>query len=468
MKSLWFRSALLEKGWAERVRISIDAGLVARIEADVSAEPADEQHAIAVPGVSNVHSHAFQRAMAGLAEIAGPRADNFWTWREAMYRFVDAIGPEQLEAITAFAYMEMLESGFTRVGEFHYVHHDPEGQPYTHRGELADRVATAALDTGIGLTLLPVMYAHSNFSGLPPTHGQRRFINNVEGFARIVEDGLAAIGPLSDAMLGVAPHSLRAVTPQELKAVIALAPNGPVHIHAAEQLKEVEDCLDWCNQRPVEWLLDHAPVDERWCIVHATHITPEETHRLAASGAVAGLCPVTEANLGDGVFPTPAFLEAGGAFGVGSDSNILISPTEELRMLEYAQRLEHRSRNVLASSTHRSTGRRLFEGALLGGSRALGVSGRARRSHAREELSANNGGWLRVGASADIVSLDAESASLAGRRGDEILDSWIFAGRGNMVESVWRHGKKVVAGGRHVDHERITVRYRNVLTKLLG
>jgi formimidoylglutamate deiminase len=451
MKALWFRTALLEKGWATNVRIGIEAGRVANIEASVAAAPADEQHAIGVPGMSNVHSHAFQRAMAGLAETAGPRADNFWTWREAMYRFLDAIGPQELEAITAFAFMEMLESGFTRVGEFHYVHHDPDGRPYPNAGELSHRVAAASQETGIGLTLLPVMYAHSNFAGRAPTHGQRRFINDVEQFARIVEEGRRAIGSLQDAVLGVAPHSLRAVTPQELSTAIALVPQGPIHIHAAEQVKEVEDCIDWSGQRPVEWLLNHAPVDARWCVIHATHITPDETRRLAGTEAVAGLCPVTEANLGDGVFPTPAFLDAGGSFGVGSDSNILISPVEELRMLEYAQRLENRSRNVLASTEQRSTGRRLYEAALVGGARALGAG------HGR----------LKVGASADIVSLDPRHASLAGRRGDDILDSWIFAGRGSVVDGVWRHGRKLVSGGRHVDHDRIVACYRDMLEQLL-
>jgi formiminoglutamate deiminase len=451
MSVLWFRSALLERGWAANVRVVIEAGRIVSVEPAAGAEDADERHEIAIPGLPNVHSHAFQRAMAGLAEVAGPRADNFWTWREAMYRFLDAIGPGELEAITAFAFMEMLESGFTRVGEFHYVHHDPEGRPYGNPGELSHRVAAAARETGIALTLLPVMYAHSNFSGLPPTHGQRRFINNPDGFARIVEEGRHAIASLDEAVIGVAPHSLRAVTPDEFNAAVALAPEGPIHIHAAEQVKEVEDCLDWCGQRPIEWLLNHAALDARWCIVHATHVTPEEMHRLAASGAVAGLCPITEANLGDGVFPTPAYLEAGGAFGIGSDSNILISPAEELRMLEYAQRLTLRSRNVLASTDQRSTGRRLFEAALSGGSRATGAASK-----------------LQPGACADIVTLDSSHPILAGRRTDELLDSWIFAARGGLIDCVWRHGQKLVTSGHHIAHDRISSLYRQTLTQLLS
>jgi formimidoylglutamate deiminase len=450
MSALWFQTALLPEGWADRVRLVIDAGRIQRVETGVDAQPTDERHAIGLPGMFNVHSHAFQRAMAGLTEVAGPRSDNFWTWREAMYRFLDAIGPDDLEAITAFAFMEMLESGFTHVGEFHYVHHDPRGRPYSQPGELATRVAAASKDSGIGLTLLPVMYAHSNFGGLPPTQGQRRFINDLSGFERIVEASRSAVSSLDGAVVGVAPHSLRAVTPQELNAVIALVPQGPIHIHAAEQVKEVEDSIAWSGQRPVEWLLNHGAVNERWCLVHATHMTVEETHRLASSRAVAGLCPITEANLGDGVFPTPMFLNARGAIAIGSDSNVLIGPADELRMLEYAQRLHLRSRNVLASTEHRSTGRRLYEAALTGGARALGIE--------RYGLTAES--------PADIISLDADHSSLVGRRGDEILDSWIFAGRGAVVDCGWRYGRKLVSNGRHVNRDHLLSRYRRTCEQL--
>jgi formimidoylglutamate deiminase len=452
MTSLWFEHALLERGWQQKVRLGIEAGRIRTIDAGAESTTDDERHAVAIPGLANLHSHAFQRAMAGLAETAGPGTDNFWTWREAMYRFADTIGPDELEAITAFAFMEMLESGFTRVGEFHYVHHDPSGHPYANLAELSERVASASAESGIALTLLPVMYAHSNFGGLAPTHGQRRFINSVEDFERIINASRRVADTLDDAVVGIAPHSLRAVTPDELRAVIALAPDAPVHIHAAEQTREVDDCLDWSKQRPVEWLLDHAPVDERWCLVHATHMTDAETQRLATRGAVAGLCPVTESNLGDGVFPTAAFLAAGGHFGIGTDSNILISPAEELRALEYIQRLTHRARNVLASDETRSTGRRLFDAALSGGAQALGAGYSA----------------IAIGAPADIVSLDTHHPSLAARTGDDLLDSWIFATHGAAIDSVWRAGLKLVAHGTHIARERITSRYRKVLGRILG
>jgi formiminoglutamate deiminase len=449
--SLWFRSALLPQGWAESTRFTIEAGRVARIEPGVSPGPGDERHEIAVPGMPNVHSHAFQRAMAGLTEVAGPGEDSFWTWRELMYRFLERLGPEELEAISAFAFMEMLETGFTRVGEFHYLHHDPQGKPYGDSAELTHRIVAAAQSSGIGLTLLPVLYAHANFGGLAPSFGQRRFINDIDRFARLFEASRSAARPLADAIVGVAPHSLRAVTPEELRAVVALVPQGPIHIHAAEQIKEVEDCVAWSGRRPVEWLLEHVPIDLRWCLIHSTQLTDDETRRLAATGAVAGLCPVTEANLGDGIFPAQEYLRFGGAFGIGTDSNILIDPAAELRALEYSQRLVHRRRNVLAGGAMQSTGRRLFDGAIVGGNRSLGIK--------------TSG--LVEGAAADIVSLDADHSCLIARRADALLDGWIFAARDHAVDCVWRAGRQVVSGGRHKEREAIEFRYLNVMRQLL-
>lgn len=446
---LWFETALLSEGWREHVRIHVSGGLISRIERGVDPAPGDERHGTAIPGLANVHSHGFQRGMAGLAEIRGPQGDNFWTWREVMYRFLDRLDPDDVEAITAEAYLEMLERGFTRVGEFHYLHHDPSGMPYANVGELSSRVVAAAQDTAIGLTLLPVFYAHSNFGGLPPLASQRRFINDIERFAAIVGECCKAVSKLKDANVGIAPHSLRAVTPEELENVLPLSRGGPIHIHASEQTKEVDDCVAWTGARPVEWLLDHANVDEHWCLVHATHMTEREVVRLAESGAVAGLCPVTEANLGDGIFPAESYLRAGGTFGIGTDSNVSIDAAGELRALEYAQRLTQRSRNVLAPAEGTSTGRSLFDAAIAGGAKALGLA---------------TAGLLE-GASADIVALNASDAALAGRTGDFVVDSWIFAGA--AVDCVWRHGREVVRQGRHVDRERIQARYRNTMKRLM-
>lgn len=451
MDRFWFRTALLPTGWAQGVALHVHDGHITAVRTGVSATGADDCHAVAIPGLANVHSHTFQRAMAGLAERSGPACDDFWTWREVMYSFVDRLGPEEVEAIAALAFAEMLESGFTRVAEFHYLHHQPDGSPYGQVAELAIRIAAAAAETGIGLTLLPVLYSYGNFGGAPPGGAQRRFINDTERFSRLVADSHEAVRPLAGARVGVAPHSLRAVAPPDLDLVGQLAIDGPIHIHVAEQIKEVNDCLAWSGRRPVEWLLDHAAVDARWCLVHATHLTPSETHALAGSGAVVGLCPVTEANLGDGVFPARGYLGLEGRIGVGTDSNIRIDAAAELCALEYSQRLALQQRNVLAGAPGQSTGRRLFTAALQGGAQASGFPDAA----------------LAPGCFADFLTLNVDHPSLVGRREDELLDSWIFAGGRSAIDCVWRAGRQVVSAGRHLQHERITRRYCEVLRRLL-
>ncbi|GAA0299078.1 formimidoylglutamate deiminase [Sphingomonas oligophenolica] len=449
MRHLWFDIACLPLGWGRRVRIGVDGGAIASVETDVDAQPSDERHGAALPGLCNVHSHGFQRGMAGLSERRGRPDDDFWSWREVMYRFLDRLSPEDIAAITAQAYVEMLESGFTRVGEFHYLHNDVDGVRYADPAETAGAIVAAAETSGIGLTLLPVFYAHGDFGAAAAAPGQRRFLSDVDGFARLVEASRATLP--ADALLGVAPHSLRAVTPDELSAILPLAGDGPIHIHAAEQVREVEACIAWSGARPVEWLLDHAAVDDRWCLVHATHLTDRECDRLAASGAVAGLCPVTEANLGDGIFPAVRYLAAGGWFGVGTDSNILIDAAGELRAVEYAQRLAHRRRALLADEDKPSVGQALFAGAQAGGAQALGVRG-----------------GLAVGAPADLLSLDPDHPALAGATPDTLLDRWIFAARHGAIDCVWRGGRKWVEGGRHVDADAVAERYRRTVGGLLA
>ena len=368
-----------------------------------------------------------------------------------MYRFVGRMTAEDIEAVAAQAYVEMLEAGFTRVGEFHYIHHDVSGAPYGNLAELAERIAAAAEATGIGLTLLPVFYAHAGFGGRAPETGQRRFVNDIDRFSRLIEASRHALAGHEGAIVGVAPHSLRAVTPAELGAMVTLAGPGPIHIHIAEQMREVDECIAWSGQRPLEWLFDHAPVDRRWCLVHATHATDAEIRSIAESGAVAGLCPVTEANLGDGTFNAPEFIKRGGVFGIGSDSNVLIGVSDELRQLEYSQRLALKARNVMACGGTASTGRALFDGAMRGGSQALGV--------------ASTG--LMEGAFADIVSLDAENVAFAGRSSDAILDSWIFGAGCSLVDCVWARGRKVVKDGRHHGRETVALRFRRALEGLL-
>ena len=358
--ALWCEQAWLPEGWRSNVRLTLEKGRISAIEAGVEPASGDERHAIFLPAMPNLHSHAFQRGMAGLAERAGTGDDSFWSWREVMYRFVDRLDPEGMAVIAALAFAEMLESGFARVGEFHYLHHDVDGRPYDDIGAMAQAIAAAAGETGIALTLLPVFYAHSGFGGAAPTQGQRRFINDVDRYARLLDASRAAIASLDDAVVGVAPHSLRAATADELAAVTALAPDAPIHIHIAEQMPEVEACLAWSGARPVEWLMGHADVSPDWCLVHATHITDAERAAIVQSGAGAGLCPITEANLGDGLFPARAFLAEGGRFGVGSDSNVEIDAAAELRLLEYGQRLAQRGRNLRADGAGQSSAARPY------------------------------------------------------------------------------------------------------------
>ncbi|MFQ5985234.1 MAG: formimidoylglutamate deiminase [Alphaproteobacteria bacterium] len=456
MTDLFAESALLPDGWAENVRFNVGRdGRLAEVAANAPAQRAERLKGPVIPGMPNLHSHAFQRAMAGLAERAGPEEDSFWTWREAMYGFLDRIGPDELSAIAAQLYVEMLKAGYTAVGEFHYLHHDTQGRPYADPAELSVRVVEAALEAGIGITHLPVLYAYGNFGGVPPAPGQRRFVHRFESFLALVEALHRRYRSEPRVRIGIAPHSLRAVTPDILNRVLEeLAtrdPSASIHVHVAEQEREVEDCLAWSGARPVAWLLDHAPVSARWCLVHATHMTGEETRALARSGAVVGLCPTTEANLGDGLFPLPDFLAAGGAFGIGSDSHVSVSPAEELRWLEYGQRLLHRRRNIATPPGGGSVGAELYRRALSGGARALGRAI----------------GALEAGAFADLVVLDAEQAQLLGRQGDLLLDALIFSGNANPVRDVMVAGRWVVREGRHEKEDSILARYLKAVAGLV-
>ncbi|MGO4572490.1 formimidoylglutamate deiminase [Microvirga sp. 2TAF3] len=452
MRKLFLDHALLRTGWARDVAIDVEGGTIRAIRMQALPEGRERLAGITLPGLPNLHSHTFQRGMAGLAETRGPQGDSFWTWRQVMYRFLGQLTPDDVEAIAAFATMEMLEGGFTALAEFHYLHHDRDGRPFADVAELSGRIAAAADETGIGLTLLPVLYTQGGFGGVAPNEGQRRFINDIEGYFRLVEGARKAAGFLDDAVVGIAPHSLRAVTPDALERALAAASEGPIHLHIAEQVKEVEDCIAWSGQRPVAWLLDHAPVDKRWCLVHATHLDSAEMHGLAAADAVAGLCPITEANLGDGIFEGVEFLAAGGRFGVGSDSNIEISAAGELKQFEYSQRLKRRARNVLAQRDGESTGRALYTGALAGGAQALG----------------RHVGALEVGYRADMVVLDAAHPALAALSGDRWLDAYIFVAGKAAIDQVIVAGQTVVTEGRHHKRDAITARYAGTMAHILA
>lgn len=451
-RTLLLRHALLPSGFAGNVRLRIEGGLIAAVEPDGDTAGAETIAGIALPGVPNLHSHAFQRGMAGLAERRGPAEDSFWTWREVMYRFLARLSPDDVEAIAALAYMEMLEGGFTLVGEFHYLHHGIGGAPYADPAELAARIVAAASGTGIGLTLLPCYYAQGGFAEAPPQPGQARFINNRDGFARLLEGAQTHAARWPGTRVGVAPHSLRAVSARDLAAIAALSPDGPVHIHAAEQVKEVEDCLAATGRRPVEWLLEEAGLDPSWCLIHATHMSGIETEALAATGAVAGLCPITEASLGDGVFPGPPFLAAGGGFGIGTDSNVAIDAAAELRQLEYAQRLMLRGRNLMSTVEGESTGSRLLREALAGGAQAL----------------AQPMGALAPGNRADLVVLDADNSAFAAAGPEAWLDAWIFSGGRDCIDTVVAGGTTLVEGGRHRGREAIVRRFREAMRRLVA
>ena len=459
MKRLHFDRALLAEGWRSDVAVTIDGRAISAIAPDSPPAPdAERIGGIAIPGLPNVHSHAFQRALAGLAErqAAGgdaPDDDSFWTWREVMYRFLARMAPDHIEAVAALAYVEMLEAGFTGVGEFHYLHNAPDGSRYADPAETAGRIVAAARTAGIGLTLLPCFYARGGCGGQPATPGQVRFLSDLGAFQRLMQASRAHVATLDGARLGIAPHSLRAVDGAELKAVCEAFPAGPVHIHAAEQEREVAECLAWSGARPVQWLLDNMGVDARWCLIHATHMTGDETLGLARSGAVAGLCPITEANLGDGIFPGAAFVQAGGRYAVGSDSNVRIAANEELRTLEHSQRLRDRRRNS-QGRPGASTGRALYEAARSGGAQALGLETEARA------------GGLAAGQTADIVVLDATDPALIGRCDDTALDAWVFAA-GRVVRHVFAAGRHVVIDGRHIDADRVRSRYAETARRLL-
>lgn len=435
--------ALLPEGWAKDVRLRVEKGRIVEVTTGV---PGSGHHAI-LPAPVNLHSHTFQRAMAGLTEARTAGQDSFWTWRALMYRFLDRLSPEDVQAIAAQAMVEMAEAGFSAVCEFHYLHHPVGGGTYADPAEMSGRVAAAAQETGLGLTHLPVIYEQGGVDGRVLAGGQLRFGSAPEVYARVLDGAGRALSGLPDAVLGVAPHSLRAVSRGTLDRVGGMT-DGPVHIHIAEQVAEVTEVQAAWGARPVEWAVANLPLDGRWCMIHATQMVPAEVAALARTGAVAGLCPITEANLGDGVFDAPGWLRAGGAFGVGTDANVRISLAEELRLLEYSQRLALKARAVLADG--RSTGRLLWEEAAAGGARAAG----------------RGTGRIEVGQWADLLALETGDLRLEGLAGDQLLDAFTFAGRDGLVADLWSAGRHIVQGGRHIAREAVEARFRAVMHRL--
>jgi formimidoylglutamate deiminase len=452
MAHIFAKRAFLPQGWCENVRVSLQDGKITAINIADTAKPGDTRVDALLPALPNLHSHTFQRAMAGMTERRGETADSFWTWRDLMYRFLQHLQPDDIEAIAAFAFMEMQESGFGAVGEFHYLHHAPGGARYDAIDELSQRIMAAAQTTGIGLTHLPVLYSYAGLGKKPLAGNQLRFGNDLEQFERMQSAATQSLKSLpSDARIGVAPHSLRAVSPEQLHAVAQHASHGPIHMHIAEQTREVTEVEAAYGKRPVRWLLDTMKIDDRWCLVHSTHMDSSEMKGLAKSGAVAGLCPITEANLGDGIFEGSAFLQAGGRFGVGTDSNILISAVEELRTLEYSQRLNQRQRNVMITAPG-STGEALLTASLKGGAQAL----------------ARDCGSIAAGQWADLVAIDSTFGNLFPSSNAQLLDSWIFSSSSRVVTDLWSAGRHCVKEGKHVARSSIEQSYRKTMTRLMS
>lgn len=449
MPAYFASRALLPTGWAHNVRLEVDAhGQLAQVIPNTDSDGCLRLHGDVVPGMPNLHSHAFQRAMAGLAEVAGNPQDSFWTWRDLMYRLVQRLTPEQVGVIARQLYIEMLKGGYTQVAEFHYLHHTPEGKAYADRGEMTGRLSEAALQAGIGMTLLPVLYSYAGFGAQPAQAGQRRFIQSVESYLeqqQVIARQLAG-QPLQNQ--GLCFHSLRAVELGQMQQILAASDQTlPVHIHIAEQQKEVNDCLAWSGQRPVAWLYEHLPVDSRWCLVHATHLDREELEQLARSKAVAGLCPTTEANLGDGIFPGDSYLHHQGRWGIGSDSHVSLNVVEELRWFEYGQRLRDQRRNRLTTPEQPAVADVLYQQALRGGAQACGTAI----------------GKLAVGYRADWLVLDGEDPYLASAPDASILNRWLFAGGKEQIRDVFVAGRQVIEQGRHALQQQSSAEFLQVL-----
>ena len=438
-------TALTDKGWQDNITLTVIDGKIDAIATKSSGDKTADIHVpVLLPAPCNVHSHAFQRAMAGLTEFRGDHPeDSFWTWRQLMYRFLEALTPEDVRAISALVQMEMLEAGYAAVGEFHYLHHQADGTPYDDLAVMAAAITDAASETGIGMTLLPVLYQYGGCDQRPLGAGQIRFGNDIDAFQRLHDASAQLITTLpKDAVIGVAPHSLRAVSHDGLMAAVNMMPEAPLHMHLAEQVAEVDEVKAHTGARPTEYLIDQCDVNDRFCLIHSTQMIATETEALAKSGAVVGLCPITESSLGDGIFDGARYLANSGKIGVGSDSNIRIALAEELRTLEYSQRLRDKRRNIMATETA-SVGRQLWQMVTTGGHQAMG----------------RQGGTIRIGALADLVALNADTLDLISITGDRILDSLVVAGDNRIISEVWSAGRHMVTGGRHIHHDAICARY---------
>jgi formimidoylglutamate deiminase len=455
MTSYFANTALLPEGWVNDVLISVDDnGWISDINIGRTKHDRKDTTVLSgplIPAMPNIHSHAFQRAMAGLTEYRTSDSDSFWSWRKLMYSFLDKLQPEDIEAIATQLYVEMLKAGYSSVGEFHYLHHDINGSPYDDKALTSRHIIKAAENAGIAITHMPVLYAYGGFGNKKPDEGQKRFINDTDSILSIINSLRGSYDNNPQINIGLAHHSLRAVSPEMLKNSTDDAGNGcPVHIHIAEQIKEVDDCKAWSGKRPVEWLLENMDVNERWCLIHATHMTENESSALAKTGAVAGLCPTTEANLGDGIFNLPQYISCEGKIGIGSDSHISVNMIEELRWLEYGQRLNRKERVVMTSDTQPHNGREIYEAVLSGGAQALD----------------KKTGRIEKGCRADFIAIDMDNPVLAEKSSDQLLDAMIFATNQNPVKDVIAGGKHVIKNYRHEKEAEIFEKFKSVIAKI--
>ena len=454
---LYADNILLANGWATKQTITIEQGIITAIESG-RVEGAEIAQGAVIPGMVNCHSHAFQRAFAGFSEQGSEGQDSFWTWRKIMYQFLAQLTEVDAKNIAKQLYIEMLKMGYTRVAEFHYLHHDIDGSTYNDDSAslatMAQAIFEAAQESGIGLTLLPVLYQHSGFGEQTPTDGQKRFINSTKQFNQLVSDCFTLSKGFSNTNVGIAPHSLRAVDKTSLSSAVAHVRNldnqAPIHIHISEQQKEVDDCLAHYGVRPVQWLLDNVELDKHWCLIHATHLDEQERKGIVASRAIAGICPTTEANLGDGIFPTTEFLAENGTIAIGSDSHISVNPIEELRWLEYAQRLIRQQRAILATPEQASVGQNLWQQAAIGGAQSTN----------------SNTGSLAIGKQADLLVLDEDKTKLFANENQHLLDSVIFASQQNPVKDVMVNGHWVIKAQQHAEQELSSNNFAELLIKL--
>ena len=467
MKKYYAENILLSGGWATDKTITIEDGIITAITSDKESG-ANAFSGTVIPGMINCHSHAFQRAFAGFSEQGSEGQDSFWTWRKIMYKFLAQLNHDDAQVIAQQLYIEMLKMGYTRVAEFHYLHHDINGNTYSKNesesnlenqsqnklATMAHAIFKAAKNSGIGLTMLPVLYQYAGFGQQKPNEGQKRFINSTLQFNQLVSDCFDLTQKYPNTNIGIAPHSLRAVDKESIMQAVghvrSLDNKAPIHIHIAEQQQEVTDCLQHYSKRPVQWLLDNIKLDENWCLIHATHINEQEQQGIVASKAIAGICPTTEANLGDGIFPTTEFLALNGTFAIGSDSHISVNPIEELRWLEYAQRLTKQQRAILAAPDTASVGQNLWHKAATGGAQSTN----------------SNTGVLSVGKQADLLVLDEKQTSLFANKNSHLLDSVIFASQKNTVKDVMVNGHWVVQNGEHAQEQSSAENFAKLLTRL--